>query len=69
MNSEGWIDVQIRTKVDAAELLGRLDDPVIQGRWEDDGVIHLYWPKLGWSMEARARLNNILLGLDANSAR
>jgi ribosomal protein L11 methyltransferase len=45
MKSEGWIDVQIRTAVDAAELLGMLADPVIQGGWEEKGVIHLYWPK------------------------
>ena len=60
MNSEGWIDVQIRTAVDTAELLGMLADPVIQGGWEEKGVIHLYWPKSQWSMEARARLNSIL---------
>jgi len=45
MKSEGWIDVQIRTAVDAAELLGMLADPVIQGGREEKGVvIHLYWP-------------------------
>ena len=60
MNSEGWIDVQIRTAVDAAELLGVLADPVIQGGWEEQGVVHLYWPKPQWSVEARARLNSVL---------
>ncbi len=56
MKSEGWIDVQIRTTVDPAELLGLLADPVIQGGWEERGLIHLYWPKPQWNMEARARL-------------
>lgn len=37
MKSEGWIDVQIRTAVDVAELLGMLADPVIQGGWEEKG--------------------------------
>jgi ribosomal protein L11 methyltransferase len=64
MNSEGWIDVQIRTTVDAAELLGRLADPMIQGGWEENGVIHLYWPKRQWSLEAHVRLSSTLLGLD-----
>jgi ribosomal protein L11 methyltransferase len=64
MMSEGWIDVQIRTDVDAGELLARLADPVIQGGWEENGVVHLYWPKLQWSLEARARLGGTLLGLD-----
>jgi ribosomal protein L11 methyltransferase len=60
MKSEGWIDVQIRIAVDAAELLGMLADPVIQGGWEENGIVHLYWPKPQWSMEARGRLNTIL---------
>jgi len=62
--SEGWIDVQIQTAADAAELIGMLADPVIQGGWEDRGIIHLYWPKLEWGLEARARLNRILQILD-----
>jgi ribosomal protein L11 methyltransferase len=68
MKSEGWIDVQIRTAVDAAELLGMLADPVIQGGWEENGVVHLYWPKPQWSMEAHARLSRTLQGLDPNAS-
>jgi len=68
MKSEGWIDVQIRTDVDAGELLSRLDDPVIQGAWEETGVVHLYWPKPQWSMEARTRLASILHGLDQDAS-
>ena len=64
MMSEGWVDVQIRTTVDAAELLGRLADPVIQGGWEENGVVHLYWPKPHWSLEAHVRLSSTLLELD-----
>jgi len=68
MKSEGWIDVQIRTAVDTAELLGMLADPVIQDGWEENGVVHLYWPKPQWSMEARARLNSILQGVDPDAS-
>jgi ribosomal protein L11 methyltransferase len=68
MMSEGWIDVQIRTDVDAGELLGRLADPVIQGGWEENGVVHLYWPKPQWSLEARARLSSALLGFDPDAS-
>jgi ribosomal protein L11 methyltransferase len=64
MKSEGWIDVQIRTAIDAAELLGALADPVILGGWEEQGVVHLYWPKPQWSMEACARLGRTLQELD-----
>lgn len=66
--SEGWIDVQIRTTVDAAELLGMLADPVIQGGWEENGVVHLYWPKLEWNMEAHSRLSMTLQGFDPNAS-
>jgi len=64
MMSEGWIDVQIQTTIDAAELLGRLADPVIQGGWEENGVVHLYWRKPQWSLEAHVRLSSMLLELD-----
>ena len=64
MMSEGWIDVQIQTTIDAAELLGMLADPVIQGGWEENGIVHLYWPKPQWSLEARVHLSSTLLELD-----
>ena len=64
MMSEGWIDVQIQTTIDAAELLGLLADPAIQGGWEENGVVHLYWPKLAWNMDAHSRLRMTLQGLD-----
>jgi ribosomal protein L11 methyltransferase len=65
MMSEGWIDVQIRTAVDAAELLSLLADPAIQGGWEEEGIVHLYWPKPEWSTETRDRLSKILQRLDS----
>jgi ribosomal protein L11 methyltransferase len=65
MMSEGWIDVQIRTSVDAAELLSLLADPGIQGGWEEQGIVHLYWPKPQWSIEARDRLSRTLQRLDS----
>ena len=66
MKSAGWIDVQIRTTVDPAEVLGLLADPVVQGGWEDRGLVHLYWPKSQWSMEARAHLCRVLQKIDPN---
>ncbi|THJ24842.1 MAG: methyltransferase domain-containing protein [Nitrospira sp. CG24E] len=68
MTSEGWIDVQIRTTVDAGELLGCLSDQAIQGGWEENGVVHLYWPKRQWSLEAQAQLGRTLLGLDPDAS-
>lgn len=68
MNSEGWIDVQIRTVVDAAELISRLSDSGVQGGWEENGVVHLYWPKPQWSLEAQARLTRTLWELDPDAS-
>ena len=68
MMSEGWIDVQIRTAVDAAVLLGMLADAVIQGAWEEQGVVHFYWPKSQWGMEARGRLSRTLQSLDPGAS-
>ncbi len=68
MNSEGWIDVQIRTAVDAAELLGMLADPMIQGGWEEQGVVHLYWPKPQWSLETLSRMSTTLQRLDPGAS-
>ena len=68
MKSEGWIDAQIRTAIDRAELLGLLADPVTQGGWEDQGVVHLYWPKQQWSTDAYARLCRALQELDPNGS-
>jgi ribosomal protein L11 methyltransferase len=65
MMSEGWIDVQIRTAVDAAELLSLLADPAIQGGWEEQGIVHLYWPKPQWSIEAHDRLSRTLQTLNS----
>lgn len=65
MMPEGWIDVQIRTAVDAAELLSLLADPAVQGGWEEQGIVHLYWPKPEWSAEVRDRLSRTLQRLDS----
>lgn len=66
--SEGWIDVQIRTAVDAAELLSLLADPAIQGGWEEQGVVHLYWPRPQWSIEAHDGLSRTLKSLDPDAS-
>ena len=60
-----WVDVQIRSSLDAGELLGLLDDPSVQGAWQDEGMIHLYWPSRSWSPDHLVRLRQILLQMDA----
>jgi len=55
-----WIDVSFRSDVDAAELLGLLADPFVQGSWQDEGTIHIYWPSQRWSQDHHVRLRQIL---------
>jgi ribosomal protein L11 methyltransferase len=55
-----WIDVSFRSDVDAAELLGLLADPFVQGSWQDEGTIHIYWPSQRWSQDHYVRLRRIL---------
>ncbi len=62
--SSDWIDVQIYSSVDAGEVLGLIDDPAVQGAWQDGGTIHLYWPSRNWSPDHLVRLRQILRDLD-----
>ncbi|HEY7128270.1 MAG TPA: 50S ribosomal protein L11 methyltransferase [Nitrospira sp.] len=55
-----WIDVQIRTHLDAGEVLGLLDDPCVPGAWHDGRTIHLYWPSHQWTSDHLAHLRTIL---------
>jgi ribosomal protein L11 methyltransferase len=55
-----WIDVSFRSDVDAAELLGLLADPFVQGSWQDEGTIHIYWPSQRWSRDRYVRLRRVL---------
>lgn len=59
-----WVDVQITSPVDAGELLGLLDDPNVQGAWQDGETIHLYWPHHVWSPDHLVRLRKTLHQLD-----
>jgi ribosomal protein L11 methyltransferase len=63
MSSE-WVDVQIRSTLDAGEVLGLLDDPAVQGAWQDESAIHLYWPSRSWSPDHLVRLRRVLQSLD-----
>jgi len=58
--ADEWIDVTVRSDVDAAELLGLLADPFVQGSWQDEGTIHIYWPSQHWSLEHGIRLKQVL---------
>jgi ribosomal protein L11 methyltransferase len=55
-----WIDVQIRSELDAGELIALLDDPWLPGAWQDGRITHLYWPSHRWSADHLARLRHAI---------
>jgi ribosomal protein L11 methyltransferase len=55
-----WIEVQIRSELDAGEVMGLLDDPCVPGAWQEGGTIHLYWPGHRWSADHLAHLRQTL---------
>jgi ribosomal protein L11 methyltransferase len=59
MSSE-WVEVEIRSSLDAGELLGFLDDPAVPGAWEDGRAIHLYWPSRQWTSDHLTQLRQAL---------
>ncbi len=58
-----WVDVCIRSSLDTGELLSRLDDPTVQGAWEDGSEIHLYWAEEQWNEERLASVHAVLSDL------
>jgi ribosomal protein L11 methyltransferase len=43
-HAQDWVQVDVRTSIDAGELLGLLNDPAVTGAWQEDEQVHLYWP-------------------------
>lgn len=60
MIQSDWVDVCLHTSVDAGELLSRLDDPDVQGAWEEAGTVHLYWPERQWNGDRLASVRRVL---------
>lgn len=57
-----WVDVCIHGSLDTGELLSRLDDAEVQGAWEDDGAVHLYWAEDQWNEARLDSVRSILSG-------
>jgi ribosomal protein L11 methyltransferase len=65
--SKDWVDICIQERLDAGELLSRLDDAAVQGAWEDEGVVHLYWAEDQWNDEKLASVQSVLADLVQSS--
>jgi len=61
--SNNWVDVCIQTELDAGELLSLLDDPAVQGAWEEPGTVHLYWACEQWNGDRLASVRAALAQL------
>lgn len=58
-----WIDVCIQETLDVGEFLSRLDDATVQGAWEEEGMVHLYWAEHQWNEERLASVRSVLADL------
>lgn len=67
MMSNGWVDVCIQETLDVGELLSRLDDATLQGAWENDGEVHLYWAEDQWNEDRLSALRAALADLLVSS--
>lgn len=67
--SKNFVEVRIKTCVDSGELLAMLDDPDLLGTWEDNGILHLYWPGERWTSKTLEGLRNTLRGFEFTVAR
>ncbi|MBX3331593.1 MAG: 50S ribosomal protein L11 methyltransferase [Nitrospira sp.] len=61
--SNDWVEVCIQEHLDAGELLSRLDDSAVQGAWEDDGAVRLYWSEDQWNEDRLASVRLVLADL------
>ncbi|MGQ0557597.1 MAG: 50S ribosomal protein L11 methyltransferase [Nitrospiraceae bacterium] len=62
-----WVDICIQERLDAGELLSRLDDAAVQGAWEDEGEVHLYWAEDQWNEEKLVSVQSVLADLVQSS--
>ncbi|HEU4683031.1 MAG TPA: 50S ribosomal protein L11 methyltransferase [Nitrospira sp.] len=64
--STQWVEVLVDSGLDAGELLAVLEDPWIQGAWQEDQAIRLYWPAERWTSERNERLACVLRQLEGS---
>jgi ribosomal protein L11 methyltransferase len=66
--SRNFVDVTVRTEIEAGEVLGRLENGECLGSWEEGGIIHLYWPGGRWNDALLGDLKRVLESLDIEGA-
>ncbi|MGC4096490.1 MAG: 50S ribosomal protein L11 methyltransferase [Nitrospira sp.] len=58
-----WVEVCIQETLDVGEFLSRLDDATVQGAWEEEGMVHLYWAEDQWTEERLTSVRSVLVDL------
>ena len=68
--SENYIEAVFCADVDSGEILSMLSGCEELGCWENDGVIHIFWPESRWSSEVLEELRRTLslFGIDPDVA-
>ncbi|MBN2317520.1 MAG: 50S ribosomal protein L11 methyltransferase [Acidobacteria bacterium] len=66
--NQNFVEVVIKAKVEAGELLGMLDESKFLGCWEEEGILHIYWPEDRWDEGVPADLKRILEGFGIGNA-
>ena len=63
---KSYVEVSIRSVVDAGELLGMLQSADALGCSEENGIIRIYWPEEKWAPQILEDLKKSLscLGMD-----
>ncbi len=59
-NQDEWVEVRIASSVDAGEVVAQLNDPAVQGAWQERDLIRLYWPANKWCPDVLNDLRSIL---------
>jgi len=63
-----YIDVAVKTSMDSGDLMGELSGSEILGSWEEEGVLHFYWPGDKWNRGILEDLKRILNGVGIEDA-
>jgi ribosomal protein L11 methyltransferase len=61
-----FIEVSIRTEIDSGELLAMLQDGESLGSWENEGLLHIFWPQDRWNTAALDDLKKVLTRMGVN---
>ncbi len=64
---ESYVEVSIRSDVDSGELLGMLQGTEATGCWDENGIIHIYWPEDKFSQGILGDLKKALADLGSET--